>query len=157
MADNTNSSGGMFSKLINPDTAQPKAQKIPKQPEPKPVEVVSVSTEEPIQSPTVSAPVKKTIARAASVAEKTKKNRRKQISAYLTPEQLNLLKQLYFKLNSGSVEIEKSEIIGLGIELTTQLLSTQVPKYSSIHQVREYLGTQISKYLDTQVPRNSST
>ncbi len=78
--------------------------------------------------------------------------KRKQISAYLTHDQLVLLKQLHFSLNTGEATIEKSEIIGLGIELVSRLLSTQVPKYSDIEDLRKYLNTQISKYLDTQAP-----
>jgi hypothetical protein len=76
--------------------------------------------------------------------------KRKQISAYLTSEQLQILKSLFFKLNSGEGSIEKSEIIGLGLELVSKLLGTQVPKYSNITQVREHLSTQISKYLSTK-------
>ncbi len=88
----------------------------------------------------------------SSAQPKTHPVKRKQISAYLTHDQLVLLKQLHFSLNTGEAMIEKSEIIGLGVELVAQLLSTHVPKYSNIEDLRKYLNTQISKYLDTQAP-----
>ncbi len=153
MADNN--TGGMFSKLINPDTAQPKTTKKPDintlvGADIKP-EAETVVTHSPI-------PAKKLTDIEKLAALKARKTiKRKQISAYLLPEQLSLLKQLYFRLNSGDVEVEKSEIIGLGIEVIHQLLSTKVLRYSSTNQIRKYLNTQISKYLGTQVPKDSDT
>ncbi len=88
----------------------------------------------------------------SSAQQKAHSVKRKQISAYLTHDQLVLLKQLHFSLNTGEATIEKSEIIGLGIELVSRLLSTHVPTYSDIEDLRKYLNTQISTYLDTQAP-----
>lgn len=144
--------GGMFSKLINAETAQPKITKKPDttltpvrdaENEAKTIDYSPVSFKPKIEKPFVD--------------KKPKVIKRKQISAYLSPDQHALLKQLYFMLNSGDVEVEKSEIVGLGIEVIHQFLSTKVPRYSSTKHLREYLSTQISRYLSTQVPKNSST
>ncbi len=150
MADTT-SSGGMFSKLINPDTAKPKIN-------PPRREEKSISGNKDISIKHPPAPSKQPIKiKNALKFEKDIKPRRRQISAYLSHEQLKLLKQLYFKLNEGDSEIEKSEIVGLAIEVLSKILGTQVPKYSSIYKVREYLDTQILRYLSTQVPKNLGT
>jgi hypothetical protein len=101
--------------------------------------------------------VMETSDKKATLTEGPKKIQRKQISSYLSQEQLQLLKQLYFKLNSAEAEVEKSEIVGLGIEVLYQLLSTKVPKYSSSDELSKLLSTQVSKYLSTQAPENSST
>src|SRR3712207_3774648 len=71
----------------------------------------------------------------ATAQLQTQPVKRKQISAYLTHDQLVLLKQLHFSLNTGEATIEKSEIIGLGIELVSHLLSTHVPTYSAIEDL----------------------
>lgn len=152
MADNEG--GGMFSKLINPDTAKPKITSVSDQG--KTVIPLKNKAISPVEhSPTTQKPREKPIVKPFERDLKTKK--RRQISAYFTQEQLKTLKQLYFKLNEGEGKIEKSEILGLAIEILSKLLGTQVPKYSSIYQVREYLDTQISKYSSTQVLKNSGT
>ena len=83
--------------------------------------------------------------------------KRKQISAYLTQEQLQKFKALHFTLNSNLApgeEIEKSDIVALGLDCLSQLLSTQVPKYSSIQELRAVISDQVSRYLGTQVPNS---
>lgn len=142
--------GGMFSKLINPETAKPKKSEAAG----KPVENIRKEEE---AKPTEHSPtlIKEAVKKSVQIRPKVIK--RRQISAYLTPDQLSLLKQLYFKLNSGDVEIEKSEIIGLGVEIISKLLSIQVPRYSNTQKLREYLNTQISEYLNTKVLKHSST
>lgn len=148
------SSGGMFSKLINPDTAKPKINSVSDQGK-RIIPLKNKAVSSIKHSPTTQ---KTKVKPAAKTFEKDlKPKKRRQISAYFTPEQLNILKQLYFKLNAGEGKIEKSEILGLAIEILSKLLGTQVPKYSSIYQVREYLDTQTSKYLSTQVPKNPGT
>ena len=82
--------------------------------------------------------------------------KRKQISAYLTQEQLQKFKSLHLTLNSNLApgeEIEKSDIVALGLDCLSQLLSTQVPKYSSIQDLRAAIADQVSKCLSTQVPK----
>ncbi len=148
MADSN--TGGMFSKLINPDTARPKVGH----------SLITDGQKEPENTTPSSPSVNKTKlieVNRTPLPEKPKDIRRKQISAYLSRDQLQLLKQLYFKLNGGDAEIEKSEIVGLAIEVLSQLLSTKVPRYSSTNKIREYLNTQVSRYLSTQVSDNSST
>lgn len=158
MTDTNSGSGGMFSKLINPDTAKPKIGLVADQ-EKKQKESLKKQTNRSVRdSPTHSKTYAKIEAKNIITKEKVLKlKKRRQISAYLSRDQLDTLKQLYFKLNAGDGEIEKSEIVGLAVEILSKLLGTQVPKYSSIYQVREYLDTQISKYLSTQVPKNPST
>jgi hypothetical protein len=83
--------------------------------------------------------------------------KRKQISAYLTQEQLQKFKALHFILNSNLApgeEIEKSDIVALGLDCLSQLLSIQVPKYSSIQELRAVISDQVSRYLGTQVPNS---
>jgi hypothetical protein len=121
-------SEGMFSRLIDPQTAKPPA-------------AATVPT--PPRSPPPAPPV----------ASK----KRKQISAYLSPAQLHLLKQLHFQFNSGDTTVEKSEIIGLSLEVFAELLRTQVLPYASIQQLRHEIQSKISKYLSTQGPNHSST
>lgn len=49
---------------------------------------------------------------------------RKQISAYLTPEQIRTLGELHARLSSGTTErVEKSEIVGLAIEVLAALIT----------------------------------
>jgi len=155
MPDDNN--GGMFSKLINPDTAKPKTA-------PEPDQGKAIAPEERVgakigeHSPSTQKSKPKLAVKTTKTPKKDlKSKKRRQISAYFTPDQLIILKQLYFKLNEGEGKIEKSEILGLAVEILSKLLGTQVPKYSSIYQVREHLDTQVSKYLSTQVPKDSST
>jgi hypothetical protein len=50
------------------------------------------------------------------------KRARKQISAYLYPEQIRRLGELHARLSSGASErVEKSEIVGLAIDLLAEL------------------------------------
>ena len=91
------------------------------------------------------------------VTSLSKPLKRKQISAYLTQEQLQKFKALHFTLNSNLApgeEIEKSDIVALGLDSLSQLLSTQVPKYSSIQELRVVIADQVSRYLSTQVPNS---
>lgn len=86
----------------------------------------------------------------------TIKEKRKQISSYLNSDQLKTYKKLYSLLNDnveGVEEIEKSDIVALGIEILSKILSTQVPKYSNIKELRDIVLGEVSKYLDTQVPK----
>lgn len=49
---------------------------------------------------------------------------RKQISAYLTPEQIRTLGELHARLSSGASErVEKSEIVGLAIDVLAALVA----------------------------------
>ncbi len=49
---------------------------------------------------------------------------RKQISAYLTPEQVRTLGELHARLSSGAAErVEKSEIVGLAIDVLAALVA----------------------------------
>lgn len=51
------------------------------------------------------------------------KRARKQISAYLYPEQVRRLGELHARLSSGMSErVEKSEIVGLAIDLLAELV-----------------------------------
>jgi hypothetical protein len=51
------------------------------------------------------------------------KRTRKQISAYLYPEQVRRLGELHARLSSGAGErVEKSEIVGLAIDLLAELI-----------------------------------
>jgi hypothetical protein len=51
------------------------------------------------------------------------KRARKQISAYLYPEQVRRLGELHARLSSGAGErVEKSEIVGLAIDLLAELI-----------------------------------
>jgi hypothetical protein len=104
----------------------------------------------PVENNQQNDPVKPT----ASISKPLK---RKQISSYLSQEQLQIFKALHFALNSNIAsdeEIEKSDIVALGIECLSQLLSTQVPKYSNIQELRAAVLDQVSKYLSTQVPNS---
>lgn len=153
----SDTSGGMFSKLINPDTAKPRILPVSQTAD---TSVAEVKKAVVIPTKTSPAPKVKSGKKTPSPllkADTGNNKSRKQVSAYLSPAQLAVLKQLYFKLNDGEGKIEKSEIIGVGIEIVSALLGTQVPKYSSIQQVREYLSTQVSKCLSTQVPKHPST
>lgn len=78
--------------------------------------------------------------------------KRKQISAYLTLEQLQTLKSLHFMLNNTITtdnKIEKSDIVALGIEALSQLLGTQVPEYSNVQKLRTYVLNKVPKYSST--------
>jgi hypothetical protein len=51
------------------------------------------------------------------------KRARKQISAYLYPEQVRRLGELHARLSSGASErVEKSEIVGLAVDLLAELV-----------------------------------
>ena len=78
--------------------------------------------------------------------------KRKQISAYLTLEQLQKLKSLHFMLNINIATdntVEKSDIVALGIEALSILLGTQVPEYSNIQELRSFVLNKIPKYSGT--------
>jgi hypothetical protein len=121
------------------EQSQEASQTPPKASEPQPIEN-SQQSQRVIPTTSVSKPLK-----------------RKQISAYLTQEELQKLKALHFTLNSNLTsddEIEKSDIVALGIECLSQILSTQVPKYSNTQELRVAVLEQVSKYLSTQVPKS---
>lgn len=120
--------GGMFAKLINPDTGKQHVTPAP-----------PATSLAPITPPPAA----------------TKK--RKQISAYLSPDQLRLLKEMHFQFNSGDTTVEKSEIIGLSVEILAELLRTQVLSYTSIQHLRQEFHTKIAKYLSTQGANHSGT
>ena len=84
------------------------------------------------------------------------KEKRKQISSYLNADQLKTYKKLYSLLNDnvdGVEEIEKSDIVALGIDILSLIISTQVPKYSNTQELKASILDKVSKYLDTQVPK----
>lgn len=137
---NASMAGGMFSKLLDPNTSQPTQAPAPTLP---------AANAEPKSDPS---PPPKPLPTPGVLPKK-----RKQVSAYLSPTQVQILKQLYFKLNAGDENIEKSEIIGLGLEVLSWWLDSQVLKYTSTQQLRAYLRTQMAPYLGSQVPDNLAT
>jgi hypothetical protein len=135
----------MFSKLMDPTTAKPTHTTTP------PPQAAAAPMTQLVQ-PTTDAP---TLANPQTTAKPPTK--RKQVSAYLSAEQVHLLKQLYFQFNSGDTTVEKSEIIGLSLELLAELLRTQVLAYASIQQFRQQIRSNIAKYLRTQAANHPST
>jgi hypothetical protein len=74
---------------------------------------------------------------------------RKQISAYLYPEQVRALGELHARLNSASAgRVEKSEIVGLALDLLAALVATAEANgaaLATIEAVRAHGETVIGK------------
>lgn len=98
---------------------------------------------------------------------------RKQISAQLEPEQVRLLGELHARLNaSAQARIEKSELVGLGIELLAAVLrpgadfdsapdavsSRQLPvarngqEWRTVDELRAYVRTNVRAYAESAEP-----
>lgn len=74
---------------------------------------------------------------------------RKQISAYLAPEQIRALGELHARLNSAPAgRVEKSEIVGLALDLLTALVATADARgtpLTTLEAVRAYGERAIGK------------
>ena len=110
------SDDGMFSKLL--DTDKPKTK--------------------PVQENTVVSTVPK--------VEAVKNQPKKQISAYLSIPQHTIFKKLYHKLNSTEANVDKSEIVGLSLEILSAVIGDETPNYSTLFKLKEYLEEKVSKY-----------
>ena len=75
------------------------------------------------------------------------KRARKQISAYLYPEQVRRLGELHARLSSGTSErVEKSEIVGLAVDLLAELMEAaqrEGTELSSLEAIRTQFETLI--------------
>lgn len=121
--------GGMFSKLLDSDKPRTKIQ-IKEPITPSPV----------IEPPIISAEKGKT-------KELDHKNLpKKQISAYLSIPQHTIFKQLYHKLNSTEANIDKSEIVGLSLEILATVIADETPNYPTLLKLKEYLEQKVSKH-----------
>ena len=96
---------------------------------------------------------------------------RKQISAQLEPAQVRLLGELHARLNaSATARIEKSDLVGLGIELLAALLEQDAGELDSApnrrggdglrtaEELREYVRSYVRTYSpsDSGVPKKRS-
>ena len=70
---------------------------------------------------------------------------KKQISAYLTLPQHTLFKQLYHKLNTTDANVDKSEIVGLALEVLSALISDETPNFPTLVRLKEYLLAKVTK------------
>src|SRR3954469_2546541 len=72
---------------------------------------------------------------------------RKQISAQLEPAQVRLLGEMHARLNAtATARIEKSDLVGLGIELLDALLGPTggaSPELRDVDELRAYVRTRI--------------
>lgn len=107
--------GGMFSKLLDSD-----------KPKNKPV------SESKVEFPTPK-------------SEEVKSQPKKQISAYLSIPQHIIFKQLYHKLNSTEANVDKSEIVGLSLEVLSAVIGEDTPTLPTLPKLKEYLISKVSK------------
>ena len=70
---------------------------------------------------------------------------KKQISAYLSRSQHSIYKQLYFTLNSTDANADKSEIVGLSLEVLSALIADETPNFPTLTQLKKYLLAKVSK------------
>lgn len=89
-------------------------------------------------------------------AEEKRPPARKQISAQLEPAQLRLLGEMHARLNaSATARIEKSDLVGLGIELLAALLGQAEGELASAPDRRggNRIGTpgELKSYVRTHV------
>ena len=104
-------------------------------------------------------------AAATGPAARTNGRNRKQISAQLEPAQVRLLGELQARLNETSLRrIEKSDLVGLGIELLAAVLSESEDEFGEfapapdggsgpaasgprdVEELRAYLRTHVRGY-----------
>lgn len=105
----------MFSKLLDSDKRNRKPVSEAK------IETVSPKTEAVISQP------------------------KKQISAYLSIPQHTIFKKLYYKLNSTEANIDKSEIVGLSLEVLSAVIGDETPNLPTLSKIKEYLISKVSK------------
>lgn len=108
---------GMFSKLLDSDKQKN-----------KPVEAKKVDPPTPQPVPVVSKPQPK-----------------KQISAYLTIPQHTLFKELYHKLNTTEANVDKSEIVGLSLEILSVVIGDEKPNFPTLAKIKDHLISKVSK------------
>lgn len=106
-------------------------------PQTQPIEANSVqsSTENVTVSPISNQPV-----------EAIKIHPKKQISAYLSISQHTIFKQLYHKLNGTEANIDKSEIVGLSLEILSSVIGEETPNFPTLSKLKDYLEQKVSKY-----------
>jgi hypothetical protein len=80
---------------------------------------------------------------------KDKPVKKKQVSVWLTPEQIKTLKQLYFKFNNNDSPIDKSTLIGIGIETVSQLLDGQTHRLTTIQRIKDFIKSRLEKPKNT--------
>src|SRR5919109_135658 len=97
-----NNSGGMFSKLLDPNTAKPKAVVMP---------VTNPVAQEEKPNTATPLPPQKKIAK-----EVVKKEKKRKVGVYFTKSERQNLDDVEYKLNRGERIIGQSEILALGVE-----------------------------------------
>ncbi|MCU1483104.1 MAG: hypothetical protein JWQ19_3890 [Subtercola sp.] len=93
------------------------------------------------QSPHRQAPQPATERRPAPVQPPRSGERKLPLKAYLTEAQVKQLRLLLFRLNGESGKLDRSELIGLGVELLVSMLGTHPAAVADIHALRALLVT----------------
>jgi hypothetical protein len=137
-------SGGMFSRLLDPNTAKPKVGVQ----DPEKIAVVT-----PIKNPAVHQRKSQTTSPLPSqnkfTKELVKKEKKRKVGAYFSKSERQNLDDVEYKLNRGERVIGQSEILALGVETLGRILDAHQTRFSSIEKIREYIDTLLIKAKST--------
>jgi hypothetical protein len=133
-------SGGMFSRLLNPETAKPKPEIKP----PKAGGSTSVPAVEkkPRQQDTSTAPTP-LLRQKKEHKVSEKKEKKRKVGAYFTKAERQILDDVEYNLNRGERIIGQSEILALGVETLGRMLDGK--RFASIEKIREYIDSFLLK------------
>lgn len=130
--------GGMFSRLLNPETAKPK---IDSEAHTTKKEAIVV----PVESQTTQQTKTNGVTTPLSTKKSEKKEKKRKVGAYFTKSDRQILDDVEYKLNRGERVIGQSEILALGVETLGKVLDGKRTRFSSVEQIREYITSLLSK------------
>jgi hypothetical protein len=130
--------GGMFSRLLNPETAKPK---IDSEAHTTKKEAIVV----PVESQTTQQTKTNGVTTPLSTKKSEKKEKKRKVGAYFTKSDRQILDDVEYKLNRGERVIGQSEILALGVETLGKVLDGKRTRLSSVEQIREYITSLLSK------------
>jgi hypothetical protein len=130
--------GGMFSRLLNPETAKPKLD-LEAQTTKTKAAVISVENQ-PLQQTKTNG-----VAALLPTRKTEKKEIKRKVGAYFTKSERQILDDVEYKLNRGERVIGQSEILALGVETLGKILDGKHIRFSSVEKIREYITSLLSK------------
>ncbi len=130
--------GGMFSRLLNPETAKPKIDS-------EAHTTKKEATVVPVESQTTQQTKTNGVTTPLSTKKSEKKEKKRKVGAYFTKSDRQILDDVEYKLNRGERVIGQSEILALGVETLGKVLDGKRTRFSSVEQIREYITSLLSK------------
>jgi hypothetical protein len=139
---NPNPDGGMFSKLINPETAKPHSDPAPKaaaQPAAgSPSQKPAVPKEKPRVAPPLPTPVQ-------HVVKKGAKDGKHQLGGWIPMETFAAFIQLHRSINPPIETIEKGYLLGLAVETFCKLLGNERKTFHTPEQLKAYVESKLKE------------